>query len=139
MATKRTAVSAAFSVNYKGVISGNWPELQFDYSKLSVSKGNLPGLSNVEVTLVADNELLFDWQNTPHKHALYNDQLIVVVYSHELGMADGFIGSALRRDEHCTFKFNDSLKGMALEIYVGLISMNRKKAANSIYLGRTEP
>lgn len=139
LATVRTAISAAFSANYNSVISGTWPNLVFDYSKLMISKGNLPGLLNPQVTLVANDQLEFKWQSLPHKYSLYNDQLIVVVYSHELGVADGFVGMAMRRDEQHTFKFLDILKGKALEIYVGLISMNRKKAANSIYLGRIEP
>lgn len=139
LATVRTAISAAFSANYNSVISGTWPDLVFNYSKLLISKGNLPALTNPEVALIADDQLEFTWQNIPNKYASYNDQLIVVVYSHELGVADGFIGSALRRDQQYTFKFTDILKGKALEIYVGLIAMNRKKAANSIYLGRIEP
>jgi len=139
LATVRTAISAAFSHNYRAVITGTWPNLVFDYSKLSISKGNLPGLTNLQVVLTSGDELLFNWQNVNHKQALYNDQLIVVVYSHELGMADGLIGSALRRDEQCTFKFDENLKGKALEIYLGLISMNRKKASDSVYLGRIAP
>lgn len=139
LATVRTAISAAFSANYNSVISGTWPDLVFNYSKLLISKGNLPVLQNLEVALIADDRLEFTWQNIPHKHASYNDQLIVVAYSHELGVADGVIGSALRRDQQYTFKFTDILKGRALEIYVGLISMNRKKAADSVYLGRIEP
>lgn len=139
LATVRTAISAAFSANYNAVISGTWPDLVFNYNNLLISKGDLYGLTNPEVALVAADQLEFNWQNLPHKHALYNDQLIVVAYSHELGMADGSIGAAMRRDGHHIFKFNPVLMGKALEIYVGLISMNRKKAADSVYLGRIEP
>jgi hypothetical protein len=138
-ATLRTSIAAAFSANYNAVISGVWPDLEFDYSKLTITKGKLPGLANLEVGMTGPNQLVFSWAQTAHKNALYNDQLIIMVYSHEIAVADGSIGVALRRDLTCTFNFTERLVGKAIEVYIGLITMDRKKAADSVYLGRIEP
>lgn len=139
MAIRKTAISAAFSTNYHTAITGVYPNLGVDYSQLILSKGRLPGLDSPLAFLSDPDTLQLSWLASESEKALYNDQLMLVVYAPGLGIADGFIGAALRRDLHYSFRLTPRLVGEPLEVYVSLTSFNRKKIANSIYLGRIEP
>jgi hypothetical protein len=138
-AVHRTAISAAFSANYNTIINGTWPDLSVDYSKLVISEGDLPRLLEPLVTLSSPGVVELKWKQSASLGATFDDQIMLVVYSSELGDADGCIGRAIRRDLKCSFEFNPKFIGKPLEIYVGVVSFNRKKIADSEYLGRIEP
>lgn len=135
----KTALSAAYSVNFHQAVTGVYPDLGVDYSKLVISKGLLPGLSDVEIGFSAADTMELSWQPNTSIKATFNDQLILMLYNVALGFADGFTGGIKRADKHCKFQFDNRFIGKPLEVYLGLTSLNRKKAANSIYLGRMEP
>jgi len=139
LAIAKTAISVAFSKNYHTAITGIYPNLEVDYSRLVLSAGNLPGLNSPQALLSAPDTLQLNWIANEGNKATYNDQVMLVVYAPELGMSDGFIGAALRRDLQCSFNFDSRLVGVPLEVYVSLASFDRKKIANSIYLGRMDP
>lgn len=138
LAIAKTAISAAYSLNFYQAITGTYPNLAADYSKLVISKGNLSGLINPLITRAAD-ELHLIWENGTGNKAAYNDQLMFVVYAPALNIADGFIGAALRRDLQLSFKLNLKMASAVLEVYVALTSFDRKKIADSLYLGRILP
>lgn len=139
LAIGKTAIAAAFAANYFQVISGVYPHFVVDYSKVILSKGKLPQLENPTITLSAPGAIEITWQPNSGQYTSYNDQLMVVLYSPDLKIADGFIGSAIRADEHFTFMFNPQLIGKALEVYLTVVSIDRKKVANSRYMGRIVP
>nr|WP_121269142.1 DUF6266 family protein [Pedobacter schmidteae] len=138
-ANGKTAIAAAFSANYLQVISGVHPNFVVDYPKVTISKGKLPPLENPVVQLTAPGVMKITWQPNSTTKTSYNDQLMLVLYSPELQIADGFIGSASRADAQYTFTFNPQLVGMVLEVYLTVVSLDRKRVANSQYMGRIEP
>ncbi|MNL19175.1 hypothetical protein D3C87_1403620 [compost metagenome] len=135
----KTALSAAYSINFHQAITGVYPNLGADYSKMTISKGLLPGLGNPEIVFTAPDTVQLIWQPNTSIKTMFDDQLILVLYSPELRLADGFTGGIKRSDRHCEFKIDTRLVGKALEVYLGLASINRKKAANSSYMGRLTP
>ncbi len=132
----RTEINEAFSFNYKNAVTGCYPNLGVDYSKVLLSKGSLPGLTGLTAQLKTPGELELQWASDQVPHASYDDQLLVVLFCPELKMTDGFIGGTKRADLSCRFKFNPKMKGKVLEVYVGLVSLNAKKSADSLYLGQ---
>jgi len=138
-AVQRTALSAAFSANYKHVFKGKYPDLQIDYSAVKISVGTLPGLTDPQLALTAPDTLLLTWKASSSAKAIFNDQIMLVVYSPALAKTDGFIGSTLRRDLQYAFKFNPELIGTDLEVYLSVTSLDRKKIAESKYMGRILP
>lgn len=139
LAQGKTAISAAYSLNFHQAVTGRYPNLGVDYSKLIISKGALPGLNSPVMALTSADVIEITWQNSDSNMATYNDQLMFVVYSPHLDFSDGFVGAALRRDLHCSFRLDPRLIGTPLEVYIGLTSHNRKKISNSIYLGQIKP
>jgi hypothetical protein len=135
-AEDQTEISAAFSANYGTVISGVFPDLKADYSKLILSVGKLPMINDVKMELENPELLKLVWKSDAVKGTAFNNQLMFVAYSSELDMAFGFIGGVNRAQKQCEVKINEPFIGKTLEVYVGMTSLNRKAVANSMYLGR---
>lgn len=138
-ARDKTEINAAFSANYREAVNGMWPSLSIDYEKVSLSKGNLPQLYAVEIERTGPDTLKLSWGRDEQDDSAFDDQVMLVLYSRELKMADGFIGGVKRTDQHCSFKINPKLIGKALDVYVSAISLNGRRVANSTYLGRIDP
>lgn len=133
-AASQTEISAAFSANYHEAIRGTSPAFSVDYSKFIFSKGILPMVSNMAVTLSNDS-LQITWESQNEKIATYNDQLMLVIYASELNETDGFIGGVNRSAKKCTFQLNKAFKGKSIEVYMSMTSLDRKRIANNVHLG----
>ncbi|WP_316815852.1 DUF6266 family protein [Pedobacter nyackensis] len=139
LAIQKTALSAAYSQNFHHAVIGVYPDLSVDYSKFMISKGALPGLISPNLELTAPDTLTIDWEDNTNPVASYDDLLMLVVYSPELHFSDGFIGGVKRASKIADFTFDPQLIGKELEVYLGLVSSNGKKVANSVYMGRITP
>lgn len=139
LAIQKTALSAAYSHSFHHAVTGEYPNLGVDYSKMMISKGKHPGLKNPVIELTGPDVLKIDWEDHPDPRASFNDLLLLVVYSPAIHPSDGFIGGVRRTAKTTLFTFDPQLIGQELEIYLGLISANGKKVADSVYMGRIIP
>nr|WP_199077897.1 DUF6266 family protein [Pedobacter sp. ASV19] len=140
LAQERTEINAAFSLNYRQAAKGAYPDLSISYPDVVLSKGNLPGLIGAEVSKIGTDVIQLTWdKNTQLRQVSFDDQLMLVLYSPELKMADGFIGGVKRADHKCSFKLNPKLANKALEVYVSTYILNGKMVSDSKYMGRIEP
>jgi len=140
LAQEKTEINAAFSLNYKQAVKGKYPDVNISYPDVVLSKGNLPGLMEAEVSRNEPDVILLTWEKNEELYQVsFNDQLMLVLYSPELKIADGFIGGVKRASQKCTFKMNPKLANKALEVYVSTYTLNGKLVSDSIYLGRIEP
>nr|WP_121272643.1 DUF6266 family protein [Pedobacter schmidteae] len=135
----KTALGAAFSVIYHQAITGTYPVFAVDYAKVVISAGDLPGLNQPVMNLIAADTIEIKWQQNKLRTASFDDQLMLALYCPELEIIDGFIGGVRRADLQTTFHLNPLMAGKAIEVYLSVTSLNRKKIADSIYLGRLEP
>jgi len=133
-ATSQTEISAAFTANYHETIVGVHPHLSVDLSKFIFSKGDLPMPPDMAATLV-DNTVQFTWKSSKQKWANFDDQLMIVLYDSHLHKATGFTGGVNRNANTCSFELKDSFIGKALHVYASMISWDRKRIANNVYLG----
>lgn len=134
LATNKTESNVAYQLNLPA-ITGTWPDLVIDYSKVIVSKGLLPVLNDPEIILAEANTVFLTWKKSGAAKARYNDQVVLLLYCPELGFADGIIGGVKRADESCTYIFHEKLVGKQLEVYVSITSASRKMVSDSFYLG----
>lgn len=135
----KPAISIAFAINYNQAIIGDYPDFEIDYANVVLSMGDLSGLEEPTIAFTASNTLELHWLDAKRRFTSFDDQIMLVLYSRELAMTDGFIGGVKRMSKKCSFQFAEELIGKALDVYVSVISVNRKKIANSVYLGRIEP
>ena len=139
LAIRKSALAVGLSENYKTVFSGAYPDFEIAYDNLVMSRGQLPSITQVEVMFEDELTLSINWNQNAVTGASYNDQLMFAAYCPELKIADGFIGAVERAQQHHTFRLDEEMAGHALELYITVMTVDRKKIANSLYLGRIEP
>lgn len=135
-AVHKTEISAAFSKNYHQAVTGLHPNYTVIYNEFVISMGDLPMVTNVAMELLSPDTINLTWVQNRSKKTAFNDQLMLVLYCPELHLADGFVGGVKRATQHCTFQFNPKMAGKRLEVFFSITSIDRKRIANSQYLGQ---
>jgi hypothetical protein len=138
-AFRRTEINAAFSAVYQQATLGAYPNLSIDYSKVVLSKGSLPPLYQVQMQRDAPDTVSLTWQRNYNDNSSFDDHVMLVLYSRDLKITDGFIGGVKRTDMQCRFQLNPKLVGQSLDVYVSAVSLNGKRVSDSEYLGRIAP
>lgn len=134
-ANSQTEISAAFSANYHRTILGIFPDLSVDHPLFIFSKGSLPMVTDLVIT--AENHMLqITWNSNNGLKARFNDQLVIVVYCAAMHRTQGFVGGVNRRDNKCMLELESHFMGKELDIYASITSLDRKKIADNVYLGR---
>ncbi|TDQ09977.1 DUF6266 family protein [Pedobacter metabolipauper] len=139
LSNEQTEINLAHAATFHDAVLGVHPDLSIDYSKVQISKGKLAPLQDLSGMLVDQRILSLNWTMSYDFGASFDDQLIVAIYCPELHDTDGFIGGTTRAMQKCSFSFKRKFEGKILHVYVGLISLNRKKIANSFYLNIPNP
>lgn len=135
----KTALGTAFSINYHQAVIGTYPDFAIDYTRVVISAGDLPMLNQPVMNLISPDKIEIKWQLNTSRHASFDDQLMLALYCPDLEMIDGCIGGARRTDLQTVFQFNPGMIGKPIEVYLSVTLLNRKRIANSIYLGRLTP
>ena len=135
LAIRKTAIGAALSAVYKTMFTGTMSKLEINYDKMQISSGSLKVLSNLTISFKEGNQVHLTWKNKPSYGSKYNDQIMLALYSEELEMTDGFTGDVSRAVEKHNFILQAEMVGKALHTYVAVVSYDRKKASETMYLG----
>ena len=135
-AKNMTELNAAYSLNHNHIVVDNYPNFSIDYSKFIWSEGSLPALNELQFHLTVDNVLALSWQQDSRSSTTFNDQLMLLVYCPAIKTAGGFISGVSRADKQYSFAMPAKFRMLDVEIYISVTSLNRKKVANSQYLGR---
>jgi hypothetical protein len=139
LAKNTTEINAAFSFHFKNALKGDPPNFYMDYQAVQIGLGDLKGLHQPGINFLTANSVQLNWQNENGLNSQYDDQLMLLLYNDETGIADGFIGGIKRAAKTCTFIFEHELTGLPLHVYVGMYELNGSKISNSQYLGKIEP
>lgn len=134
-AVKMTGINNAFGYNIKNAITGTYPTFALDYSLSLVSRGELPNILGPAVTVGAGSLLTWSWtDNSGVGIAKPDDQAVLVAYCPTLRQAiyttAGGARNALTGDLTLT-----PFAGLAVETYIGFISADGRKIANSYFTG----
>jgi hypothetical protein len=134
-AKKISAYNVAYAENRKAV-TGVFPDLQMDYSKVVLSKGDLLPAQNPEV--IAMNEgLMFAWDyQYDGKFSQPTDLAMLMAYYPAEGLAFYLKAAASRKQGYAVMDMPFSPNGQILETYIVFISDDHKRISNSVYLGQ---
>jgi len=136
-AIHKSEYNVGYSRIYKNAISGVFPDIVVDYSKITISEGSLLPLEFVETSQTISQVLDIAWEVESFKSRCeYDDQLMIAILCNELGLVDGFIGGTDRADLQRSFKFNSKFIGKEISVYVGLYSLNQRNTSHSQFLGQ---
>jgi hypothetical protein len=118
-----TAVNAALRENFNKAFTGTYPDLALDFSKLSLSKGELVVPTGMAVESQAGAVLSLSWKdNTLINKDVFNanaeDTLIAGIYNEDLKQGMVSYGAFRRSDAAGTVELPDSWAGHTLHVWV---------------------
>lgn len=124
------------SASVRQAITGTYPDLQIDCSKVIVSEGEMPATLNPQVTVV-EGGLLFSWDKTQTGKGIWStDQAMLLAYRPEKERADYTRSGHSRKQGEAFLPLGVKPGKSYLETYLTFISEDHKSISTSIYLGR---
>ncbi|RZL50969.1 MAG: hypothetical protein EOP00_01705 [Pedobacter sp.] len=130
---ERSAQNAAHHFNAK-IIIGEYPDYVIDYPSIVISEGSLPPLANITMELT-DGLLSLTWSKEIADQAKNRDLVALLVLYENSNWMQGDLAIADRYNGKCNFKLDYKLSHEIAHIYLTVLSNDRTKAANSVYLG----
>ncbi|HET6556805.1 MAG TPA: DUF6266 family protein, partial [Prolixibacteraceae bacterium] len=93
--SRLSGFNAAMSYVMENAVMGIYPDLDIDYTKVLVCRGNLPGALNPAVVSVVAGQVDFTWENnTWDAGANAGDKVVLVVYNPAKQKSVSVIGDA---------------------------------------------
>jgi len=141
-----SAVNAALRENFKKAFTGDYPDLALDFSKVSLSKGDLVIPTGMAVESLAGAVLSLLWNDNSNNSLLLNsnaqDTLIVGIYNDESEQGWVSYGEFRRADAAGTVELPDSWAGQTLHVMAYFRSGAETKkikdgynVSNTVYAG----
>lgn len=128
--------NAAAAFLRKNSITGDYPDLRIDYSKILVTKGEMEPPKNAEVSR-SEFGFLFKWDNDEENRGIYyTDQIMLLAYFPALGKAAYVTAGAQRIKGIEMLTLGGIKKGYTAEVFIAFIEDNRKSISNSVHLGQ---
>ena len=135
-AIKMSGYNAAMALNFKNnVVTGIYPAFNIDYTKVSVSQGNLPGALNPTSVSAIAGTVRFTWENnTWETDASADDKAVLVVYNPIKQAAVSIIGGIARSVGSQSVTLPNSFAGDEVQCYIAFINANGSVISNSQYV-----
>lgn len=142
----KTGVNAALSYNIKNCITGNYPEFAIDYSRVLLSRGDIPSAIDASVEAIGGGTVQFRWTNRRGTSpAGPEDKCIGLIYSPEVKEARysndkkfremRIVSEETRESGSATLPLNVML-GKPVETWLIFLSSNGRDVADSVYTGQ---
>lgn len=132
-----TGSNSALAQIMSNAVTGIYPDLKLDYSKVSIAQGRLPVGDFTPATADATGMLTFNWSDDSASSigsAKPDDKAIVVAWCEENQHGNYSIGPALRSDKQATLSVQ-SFKGKTVHTWLAFISASDKHTSRSVYTG----
>jgi len=126
----------AVSVIKRAALTGTYPNIEIDFTKVLLSMGDLPGLINV-AALPESNGIRFSWDPQEWIGWPYaNDQVMLMAFMPDMEHAHFVLSGARRRMGYDFLELPPTLLAERMELYIAVVSDNRMRSSMSQYLGR---
>jgi hypothetical protein len=135
-ANKMTQFNAAMSYNLNNAITGAYPNFMIDYASALVSRGNLTGAANGAASSPSAGSVEVTWtDNSASGSAVATDKSLIVLLNTSRGEAIFTSAGPERSVGSATIPVPSEYSGESVEVFLGFISADGTKVANSVYLG----
>lgn len=118
-----------------GGITGTYPALEIDYSKVVIAKGSLTNLMAVEWQETAAQQISVSWISQLNRYNAFVDDAVILLMYNRTKNFFSVIESATRGDEQLDFTLPASYAGDAIEGWVFTGHRDGVKTSVSFYLG----
>ncbi|MEJ7560730.1 MAG: DUF6266 family protein [Pedobacter sp.] len=133
--TTMNAFNMAVALNGQTILTGNYPDFEFDYSKLVLSRGLLKKGEQLQAS-ATDDYISFTWatvEKMPWPES--TDLVMMIAYFPGKERALVKIGGNARNTGADQLALPPSLKGLQAETYIAFVAADRKQVSDSTYLG----
>ncbi len=135
-ANKMTQFNAAMSYNLNNAITGAYPNFMVDYASALVTRGNLSGAANGAASSPSAGDVQITWDdNSGSGSAQATDKALIVLLNTTRKEAVFTIAGPARSAGTETISVPSEYTGEDVEVFLGFISEDGSKVANSSYLG----
>lgn len=136
-AKNMSAFNYATSFLFKNALTGEYPDLSIDYSKVLLSMGNLDGPFEPKIALASPCEIEISWQNNIDSYNYFlNDKAMILVYNpakqEAIIVTDG--NSRISMCQLVTLP--PAYAGDEVVCYLAFRDNHGKKVSDSQFLGR---
>jgi len=135
-ANKMTQFNAAMSYNLNNSITGAYPNFMVDYASALVTRGNLTGAANGAASSPSAASVEVTWtDNSGSGSAQATDKALIVLLNTTRQEAVFTTAGPARSAGTETISVPSEYTGEDVEVFLGFISEDGSKVANSSYLG----
>jgi hypothetical protein len=136
-AIRKSAFNVATSYNLSHALTGTYPDIEIDYSKVLLSQGKLPGALNPQVSCPGSGKVELSWQdNSSDKGAIPDDRALLVVYDSQHGKALSQMQGNLRAAQSQVVTLPPAFEGAEVQCYIAFQNANQTIVSDSWYAGR---
>jgi hypothetical protein len=133
---RMSAFNAAAKYNYRNALTGAYPDIVLDYSKVLVSCGTLTGALSPAVSSTTACQVDFTWENNSNGTvARPSDRVLLVVYNPRLQVAVTVEGGNNRESGRQSVTVPIPFQGDELQCYMAFENTREAVVSNSQYLG----
>jgi hypothetical protein len=135
-ANKMTQFNAAMSYNLNNAITGAYPNFMIDYANALVTRGNLTGAAGGAASSPSAGDVEATWtDNSGSGSALATDKALIALLNTTRGEAVFTTSGPARSAGSATIPVPSEYSGEDVEVFLGFVSEDGTKVANSVYLG----
>jgi len=141
-----TAFNAAMSYNLANAVTGVHPDLSIDYTRAMISRGDLPGVSNLAASTPTPGSLTLEWTSTTLLNgAQPTDKLMLSIYNEDENQSLIYSSVASRSEGTVQLEMPSEWTGRMVQILVFLIAEEaigsietKQQVSNTIWGGSIE-
>ena len=123
VAQNTSAFNEAMRYNLAEAIGGEHPDQFIDFSKVKLSRGQLPVPANLQVSAASAQSLNLSWENNSNQSlANGSDLLMAGLYDQESGEGYTLTGNFTREQEAALITLPDNWKNRTVEVFVFMVS-----------------
>lgn len=135
MAVKQSAYNAALAYTLENAVTGTYPALDINYSKVLVCQGNLLGAQNPSAISTTAGKIDFSWDdNSTDYGANATDQVVVAVYCAALKKWMPVVDTATRIQGTMSLTLPEVFIGQEVQTYIGFCTADSREFSNGEFL-----
>ncbi|MBB2148289.1 DUF6266 family protein [Pedobacter gandavensis] len=133
--TLKNSHNLAVSYIKKQALTGEYPNIKVDYSKVILSRGSLDAVKDLKISK-GENGLNLSWDNSLSANGASDDLVMVLVNHPSKKRASTYLNAARRADGSCFIALSEEwMLNEQMEVYLCLRSSNEKSISDSVYAG----
>lgn len=132
--TTKNPHNLAVSYNKKQALQGEYPNLSVNYSKVILSKGNLPAAKDLKLEKQAEG-IHVRWNTQPDPGGKADDIVMILLYIPSKNAAVDILNAGRRSSGEYLIPLRKDFMDLPIEAYICFKKANGKAISDSVYLG----